>query len=368
MKKIFQLSLGFTMLFFALLPAGKNVQAQEAPVVRAVLFYSNTCPHCEKVITEDLPPLIEKYGDQLDIIGFETSTLEVQNLFFAVVEYYELPPENVGIVPMLVVGDNVLIGSIDIPEKFPGIIEEGLADGGIALPDIPGLAEMIGDAAPASDAHAEESSLPPKLTMAERFALDPKGNTVSVIVLLGMLLVVGMVAVDLQRPTASKKAFPNWLIPALATIGIIAALYLSYVEVTHTDAVCGPVGDCNTVQQSHYATIFGFLPVGVLGVIGYLCIFVAWGMQHYGAEAQRPMATKALWYMAGFGTLFSIYLTFLEPFVIGATCMWCITSAIVQTAIFWLATHPAKRYLVKESSSKRKKRRRKRVLKKRARH
>jgi len=35
--------------------------------------------------------------------------------------------------------------------------------------------------------------------------------------------------------------------------------------------------------------------------------------------------------MAWFGVLFTIYLTFLEPFVIGATCMWCITSAILMT-------------------------------------
>ena len=47
--------------------------------------------------------------------------------------------------------------------------------------------------------------------------------------------------------------------------------------------------------------------------------------------------------MAFFGVLFSIYLTFLEPFVIGATCMWCISSAIFQTIIFLAATDPAKR-------------------------
>ncbi len=168
-----------------------------------------------------------------------------------------------------------------------------------------------------------------------------------------MLLVISVVAINFKRPVASKKAYPVWLLPALAAIGLVAALYLSYVEMTHAEAVCGPVGDCNAVQSSRYATLFGFLPVGVLGVIGYVFIFAAWGIQHYGAEAQRPMATKALWYMAGFGTLFSIYLTFLEPFVIGATCMWCITSAVVQTTIFWLATDPAKKYLVQSASKKR---------------
>lgn len=43
--------------------------------------------------------------------------------------------------------------------------------------------------------------------------------------------------------------------------------------------------------------------------------------------------------------LFSIYLTFLEPFVIGATCAWCLTSAILMTALLWLSITPARRAL-----------------------
>jgi uncharacterized membrane protein len=50
----------------------------------------------------------------------------------------------------------------------------------------------------------------------------------------------------------------------------------------------------------------------------------------------------ALLGLTAFGVLFSIYLTFLEPFVIGATCAWCLTSAIVMTALFWLSLAPAK--------------------------
>jgi uncharacterized membrane protein len=40
------------------------------------------------------------------------------------------------------------------------------------------------------------------------------------------------------------------------------------------------------------------------------------------------------------GVAFSIYLTFLEPFVIGATCAWCLTSAILITVLMWLAAGP----------------------------
>jgi uncharacterized membrane protein len=49
----------------------------------------------------------------------------------------------------------------------------------------------------------------------------------------------------------------------------------------------------------------------------------------------------ALFAMTGLGTLFSIYLTFLEPFVIGATCMWCLSSATIMTLLHSLSQRQA---------------------------
>ena len=53
-------------------------------------------------------------------------------------------------------------------------------------------------------------------------------------------------------------------------------------------------------------------------------------------KAKRPWAHRALTYMAIFGVVFSAYLTFLEPFVIGASCFWCLTSAVWMLTILWL--------------------------------
>jgi uncharacterized membrane protein len=128
-------------------------------------------------------------------------------------------------------------------------------------------------------------------------------------------------------------------VPALVVLGAGVAAYLSFVEVTHAEAVCGPVGDCNTVNQSEYARLFGTLPVGVLGLLGYGVILVLWLLARGGPQGARPPAALALWGAAFVGTVFSLYLTFLEPFVIGATCAWCLTSALVMTALLW-ATAP----------------------------
>ena len=46
-------------------------------------------------------------------------------------------------VPTLVVDEVVLIGSLEIPEQFPGLIEKYLAQGGTDWPAIPGLVELI---------------------------------------------------------------------------------------------------------------------------------------------------------------------------------------------------------------------------------
>jgi uncharacterized membrane protein len=50
--------------------------------------------------------------------------------------------------------------------------------------------------------------------------------------------------------------------------------------------------------------------------------------------------------MAFFGTVFSAYLTNLEPFVIKAVCIWCITSSILMTLLLLLSIRPAQRSLM----------------------
>jgi uncharacterized membrane protein len=120
---------------------------------------------------------------------------------------------------------------------------------------------------------------------------------------------------------------------------------MGYIELTNTEALCGPVGDCNTVQQSPYAVLFGVLPIGVLGILGYLIIGIFWLLAAIGPIKWRRISTLGLLALTTFGTLFSIYLTFLEPFVIGATCAWCLTSAIVMTLLLWASIEPAVRVL-----------------------
>lgn len=327
-----------------------------SPIVQAVLFYSPTCPHCHKVITEDLPPLTEKYGDQLQILGVDVTVEGGQNLYQAAIRRFNIPDDRLG-VPTLVVGETVLVGSQEIPEQFPTLIEQGLAAGGIGWPDIPGLKESIQLSSPSeneqsSSVEENTSSNNPgtinatpetSVSFLDRFSQDVTANSLAVVVLVGMIASVFGVGFTFLRNTLPNKLVrSHWAIALLAVIGLGVALYLSYIEITQSQATCGPVGDCNSVQESPYARLFGILPIGVLGAAGYILILFTWVLQRYGPAQWRATSNLIIWGLAWFGVIFSIYLTFLEPFVIGATCIWCITSAIVMTLILWFSTPAAK--------------------------
>lgn len=316
------------------------VHANE-PMVRAVLFYSTNCPHCRYVMDEVLPPLTEQHGEALQIIAVNTWETEGHELYLAAVEAFEIPQERRG-VPMLIVSDAVLVGGHDIPALFPALVEQGLAGSGVDWPAIPGLAEVLAEAEPVATPI-------PALTSRVRanIARDPLGNSLSIAMLCGMVVSLGWVVSQGVR-TWRKPSNPSsdgdlpawkaWGVPVLCIVGLAVAGYLAYVETQQVEAVCGPVGDCNSVQQSEYALLFGVLPIAVLGVTGYVAILAAWAWGRLGRRRLAELTPLALFGMALFGVLFSIYLTFLEPFVIGATCSWCLTSAVIMTLILLLVT------------------------------
>jgi uncharacterized membrane protein len=181
--------------------------------------------------------------------------------------------------------------------------------------------------------------------MTDRFLLDPVGNGASVAVLLAMVAALALVSLSLLGRRVPLPAAPSWVVPVLGAIGLGVAAYLSFVEVTGTRAVCGPVGDCNTVQQSEYARLFGVLPVGVLGMAGYVGMIGLWLIGLLGRGSAARAGRMGAWVFAILATVFSAYLTFLEPFVIGATCVWCLSSAVISTLLLLVMTPAVRREL-----------------------
>ncbi len=107
-----------------------------------------------------------------------------------------------------------------------------------------------------------------------RFLKDPLANSIAVVVLIGMLTELPDRSDQLLarfRAANSSRHLPGFY-RFWQLLEISVAFYLSYVEISNTKAVCGPVGNCNSVQESPYAHLFGLIPIGALGVVGYAAI------------------------------------------------------------------------------------------------
>jgi len=388
------------LLLLAVTPAITQAEtAGDEPVAYAVLFYSPTCPHCHKVIDEDLPVFNQEFGDQLTILFVDVSTQGGSMLFSATCDALDTD-NRCGGVPMLAVGDTLLFGSVEIPTYLPGIVRDGLATGGIGLPPVPMLLDAYaasqpeattaesGPAASADAAEAGISTMTTDETIWGKLSADPVANALAVVILVGLLgsvlivstygsnqrtsqqwrtwgtrlgIVIGLVlAVSLVSvggdDTLARvgaigvlvmlgvaayllvtNTYRAWAVPIVAVAGLLVAGYMYHIESTGSDAVCGVIGNCNAVQQSEYAAVFG-IHISLIGIIGYIAILIAWvAGRMVRSSTLHDYAYMGLLGLTLIGTLFSAYLTFLEPFVIGATCAWCLTSAVIMVLLLWLS-------------------------------
>lgn len=345
-------------LFYVFLFSNAKGEIKNSNVVHSIMFFSPTCPHCHYVIKNILPNIKAKFGSKVQILLVNVSEPKAMKIYLESHKIFKVSKKQRG-VPALIVGDKYLVGSRQIPKEFPGLIKTLLEEKGSPWPEIKGLKEYLKgtpiffemiykqlmaaskNKAGKSDKKAEV--IETKVDFVKNFKQDPVGNGLSVVILILMILSLFLVIYSFSKTSFLDKIHLNpRIIPLLSIIGIVVASYLSYVEVTNTEAVCGPVGDCNTVQQSSYARLFGIIPIGLLGTVNYLGLIFVWILQYYGPKKIQPWSAFLIWVNSIFGTMFSIYLTFLEPFVIGATCAWCLTSAVLMTLIMCFSTVPAK--------------------------
>src|SRR5215212_2059430 len=117
----------------------------------------------------------------------------------------------------------------------------------------------------------------------------------------------------------------------LAALGALISAYLTWTHFAGLTPVCTGNGEgCQTVQSSRYASILG-IPVALLGLVAY-------GGLIFSAAVWKEAGIYLGFLISLVGTLFSVYLTYLEIFVIGALCQWCLASAAIMPAALVCAT------------------------------
>lgn len=117
----------------------------------------------------------------------------------------------------------------------------------------------------------------------------------------------------------------------LAVVGLLDSFYLTWIKLANQYAICGPIGDCESVNSSPYAEIAG-IPIALFGAGAYLMILVFLILEQRNGFWSE-FSTIFVFGLSLVGVLYSIYLTYLELFVIRAICPYCVLSAVVLVVL-----------------------------------
>jgi protein-disulfide isomerase/rhodanese-related sulfurtransferase len=124
----------------------------------------------------------------------------------------------------------------------------------------------------------------------------------------------------------------------LALLGLFDSLYLLWIYTSPSrPMVCLGTG-CDAVRLSAYSHL-GSVPMPVFGVAGYVLVALLIIAESLSPAALAIEVRYAVAGATGFGFLFSLYLEYLQGFVIHAFCAWCVTSGLVMTALCGLAVY-----------------------------
>ncbi len=125
-------------------------------------------------------------------------------------------------------------------------------------------------------------------------------------------------------------------IALLSLAGLFISLYLWLYKIGVIGTMMCGTGGCETVQTSPESVFLG-VEVALIGVLGYavLLLVALVGTTPARADARGPALALAL--LSGGAVAFTAYLKYLEFFVIGAVCRWCVASAVIILLVFLLS-------------------------------
>lgn len=138
----------------------------------------------------------------------------------------------------------------------------------------------------------------------------------------------------------------NQILILLGFVGIFIAGFLSYAKMQNVLIPCAAGStDCAVVDNSPMAMLFGNIYVGYVGLAGYLILTGLSIARGFLAGRDWSTFVKAGLLFSGVGFIFSVFLTFYAIVALQAKCTWCISSAVVMTAIcalhYFLLARPA---------------------------
>jgi uncharacterized membrane protein len=143
---------------------------------------------------------------------------------------------------------------------------------------------------------------------------------------------------DLPQTRTSAPVEP-WLhraVFAVAMVGLATSGFLAWEYARGGTIACPVAGTgCDDVRASDFSAVFG-VPVPWLGVAYYTTVAVL-EILRLEAERRRHLINLVILALAIVGITASTVFTYLEAYVIGAWCFWCLVSAACTVGLFTLA-------------------------------
>lgn len=139
-----------------------------------------------------------------------------------------------------------------------------------------------------------------------------------------------------KAPTPAKS-IREYALVLLPIVGLAISSYLWIAKIGSAALVCGGLSDCVSVNMSIYSTIGG-IPIAAAGTMMYLVLTVLGFVTVRQGRNANPTIVLLAFVVALSGALYSLYLTGVEAFVLGAYCIWCVCSWIiitVLTVVWW---------------------------------
>ena len=114
----------------------------------------------------------------------------------------------------------------------------------------------------------------------------------------------------------------------LALVGLGDSLYLTIQHITGESVRCTITSGCSEVLSSPYAVVRG-VPLALIGAVAYFTVFTLATL----AAFQYKLAGKLLMPVVGLMFLTTLWLLYLQAFVIRHFCQFCLLSALVTTTL-----------------------------------
>jgi len=127
-----------------------------------------------------------------------------------------------------------------------------------------------------------------------------------------------------------KALVLNWTSLALSLAGVFVSGVLSVGAYYRFEIPCGASHGCDRVAMDPSSHALG-IPNAYLGLIAYVVLvaLTLWRMSKPSARFPVMLGFA----LSGIGALASMVLTYYSIVVIGATCAWCLSSAIIMVVL-----------------------------------